>query len=53
VELRAEDLDVSAVEELEDPKARLVLAAHGPQALHMLVEVRQPLIMFGARSRGA
>jgi hypothetical protein len=47
-ELRAEDLDVPAVWELEDPEARLVLAGHGPQAQHVLVEVRQLLIMVGA-----
>jgi hypothetical protein len=42
---RAEDLDIPAVGELEDPQARFGVL--WPQSEHVLVEVRELPIMFG------
>ena len=43
---RAEDLNIPAIGEFEDPQARFGM--HWSQSEHVLVEVRQLLIMFGA-----
>jgi hypothetical protein len=44
--VRTEDLDMPAIGQLEDPKARV--GVNGPLPQHVLVEARQLLVMFSA-----